>query len=130
VGVIVTVMVAVWPGCSGSGVNGGGLGWTEASQMSPVVVVMVGSKARQCPMVMKSAVEGGSPPGGNGPTRDASAIYGPGVSWVADTEATAGRVPADRPIRNGDRLLANSSASMGTGAVAVVVTRLHSVGTR
>src|SRR5579859_7887571 len=125
VGVIVTVIVPVCPGCSTSGVNGGGLACTERSQASPDVEVIVGSKTRQCPTVTKSAVEGGTPPGGNGPTRAASAFHGPGVTWAAGTEATAGRVPADRPITNGDRVVEDSSTSMGTGAVAVVVTRLH-----
>src|SRR5436189_2047900 len=98
VGVIVTVIVPVCPGCSTSGVNGGGLGSTEASHMSPVVEVIVASKARQCPTVTKSAFVGGTPPGGNGPTWDAAACHGPGVTWAADTDAPAGRVPADRPI--------------------------------
>src|SRR5437868_14856107 len=73
VGVIVTVIVPVCPGCNTSGVNGGGLASTELSQMSPVVEVIVGSKTRQCPTVTKSAFDGGTPPGGNGPTRDAAA---------------------------------------------------------
>src|SRR5579859_1171405 len=103
VGVIVTVIVPVCPGCSTSGVNGGGLACTERSQASPDVEVIVGTK---------SAGEGGTPPGGNGPTRAASAFHGPGVTWAAGTEATAGRVPADRPITNGDRVVEDSSTSM------------------
>src|SRR5947208_5950233 len=120
VGVIVTVMVPVCPGCSTRGVNGGGLVSTEASQMSPDVEVIVGSKTRQCPAVMKSAFDGGTPPGGKGPTRDASACHGPGVTWAAGSEATAGRVAADRPATHGHTVVDDRSATVGTGAVAVV----------
>src|SRR4051812_43258083 len=112
-GVMVTVIVPVWPGASVIGPVGGGepavpaaprrgtsfpsTKWkaarglcaeTPAVQMSPVVLLVSVSNRLQCAVAERFAVPAGAGPE-NGPTWPTSARQRPGDTWSASTVTVA-----------------------------------------
>src|SRR6266700_1147233 len=122
-------MVPVWPGCSTSGVKGGGLDWTADSHSSLVDEVTAGSNAWPCATVAKSTLPL-EPVGGNGPTSVDTTFHWPGPT-SEDLMDVAAVLPApDRVITSGSSVIEARSRPIGAVAAALAVSRSASVGTR